>query len=98
VHVDAHAPLEVARLLRRLVSRAAAAAEGREFRGQPFTLAIVGAPNAGKSTLLNALARQGSGQGRRAKTGAVPGITRSLSGYVTVHRGPLIVRLPLRPY
>ena len=98
MHVDAHAPREVAGLLRQLVSRAAAAAEDREFRGQPFRLALVGAPNAGKSTLLNALARQGSGQGRRAKTGAVPGITRSISGYVMVHRGLLIVRLTLRPY
>jgi ribosome biogenesis GTPase A len=40
---------------------------------------IVGMPNVGKSTLLNALRATGVGKGKVAATGAQPGVTRAIS-------------------
>lgn len=40
---------------------------------------VVGMPNVGKSTLLNALRAQGVGKGKVAATGAQPGVTRKIS-------------------
>ncbi|KAI4647060.1 uncharacterized protein J4E78_009032 [Alternaria triticimaculans] len=40
---------------------------------------VVGMPNVGKSTLLNALRAQGIGRGKVAATGAQPGVTRKVS-------------------
>jgi ribosome biogenesis GTPase A len=40
---------------------------------------VVGMPNVGKSTLLNALRAQGIGKGKVAATGAQPGVTRKVS-------------------
>lgn len=40
---------------------------------------VVGMPNIGKSTLLNALRRVGVGKGKVAKTGAQPGVTRKIA-------------------
>ncbi|KAL1838688.1 hypothetical protein VTJ49DRAFT_2414 [Mycothermus thermophilus] len=50
---------------------------------------VVGMPNAGKSTLLNALRRRGMGQNvaKVAKTGAQPGVTRKLSSPVRIVPG-----------
>ncbi|KAL2269584.1 hypothetical protein VTJ83DRAFT_1768 [Remersonia thermophila] len=50
---------------------------------------VVGMPNAGKSTLLNALRRRGMGAGaaKVAKTGAQPGVTRKLSSPVRIVPG-----------
>lgn len=46
---------------------------------------IVGMPNVGKSTLLNALRRAGTGNATKAaKTGGQPGITRKLSNTVKI--------------
>ncbi|KAF1917212.1 mitochondrial GTPase 1 [Ampelomyces quisqualis] len=45
---------------------------------------IVGMPNVGKSTLLNALRTQGIGKGKAAATGAQPGITRKVSSGVKI--------------
>jgi ribosome biogenesis GTPase A len=45
---------------------------------------IVGMPNVGKSTLLNALRAQGMGKGKVAQTGAQPGVTRKVSGGVKI--------------
>lgn len=41
---------------------------------------VVGIPNVGKSTIINAL-RVMTGKGKVAKTGASPGVTRSMSGF-----------------
>ncbi|KAL5114563.1 Mitochondrial GTPase 1 [Pleosporales sp. CAS-2024a] len=45
---------------------------------------IVGMPNVGKSTLLNALRAQGLGKGKVAQTGAQPGVTRKVSSGVKI--------------
>ena len=42
-------------------------------------LMVVGMPNVGKSSLLNALRREGVGKGKAAKTGGQPGVTRSIA-------------------
>ena len=45
---------------------------------------VVGMPNVGKSTLLNALRKEGVGKGKAAHTGAQPGITRSIASGVKI--------------
>ncbi|KAK3310788.1 P-loop containing nucleoside triphosphate hydrolase protein [Chaetomium strumarium] len=45
---------------------------------------VVGMPNAGKSTLLNALRKRGVGAAKVARTGAQPGVTRRLSSPVRI--------------
>jgi ribosome biogenesis GTPase A len=45
---------------------------------------IMGMPNVGKSTLLNALRAQGLGKGKVAATGAQPGVTRKVSSGVKI--------------
>tara|TARA_R110002003_G_scaffold40_13_gene2759 strand:+ start:2927 stop:4009 length:1083 start_codon:yes stop_codon:yes gene_type:complete len=45
---------------------------------------IVGMPNVGKSTLLNALRAQGINKGKVAATGAQPGVTRKVSSGVKI--------------
>lgn len=45
---------------------------------------VVGMPNVGKSTLLNALRAHGIGKGKVAKTGAQPGVTRKIGSGVKI--------------
>ncbi|KAK4502883.1 hypothetical protein PRZ48_006309 [Zasmidium cellare] len=47
-------------------------------------LMIVGMPNVGKSSLLNALRREGVGKGKAAHTGAQPGVTRKIGTGVKI--------------
>lgn len=47
-------------------------------------LLVVGMPNVGKSTLLNALRAQGLGKGKVAATGAQPGVTRKIGSGVKI--------------
>ncbi|KAF2085265.1 P-loop containing nucleoside triphosphate hydrolase protein [Saccharata proteae CBS 121410] len=48
---------------------------------------VVGMPNVGKSSLLNALRLAGVGKGKAAHTGAQPGITRSIGSGVKIIEG-----------
>ena len=45
---------------------------------------IVGMPNVGKSSLLNALRKVGMNKGKAARTGAQPGITRKIGTTVKI--------------
>ena len=45
---------------------------------------VVGMPNVGKSTLLNALRGLGLGKGKVARTGAQPGVTRKIGSGVKI--------------
>lgn len=45
---------------------------------------VVGMPNVGKSSLLNALRMQGVGRGKAAFTGAQPGVTRKIASGVKI--------------
>lgn len=51
---------------------------------------VVGMPNVGKSSLLNAMRRTGVGKGKAAITGGQPGVTRKISTEVKVSEDPLI--------
>ncbi|KAF8456742.1 P-loop containing nucleoside triphosphate hydrolase protein [Kalaharituber pfeilii] len=51
---------------------------------------VVGMPNVGKSSLLNALRRVGVGKRKAAMTGAQPGITRKIATSVKISEDPLI--------
>ncbi|TXT05008.1 hypothetical protein VHUM_03828 [Vanrija humicola] len=51
---------------------------------------VVGMPNVGKSSLLNALRRVGVRKGKAFMTGAEPGVTRRLTGTVKIQQEPPI--------
>ncbi|KAI6083733.1 P-loop containing nucleoside triphosphate hydrolase protein [Hypoxylon rubiginosum] len=71
------------RLMRQLIEAVKARAAAEESLTGVQAL-VVGMPNAGKSTLLNALRRVGMQLPKAARTGAQPGVTRKLSTPVRV--------------
>ena len=79
VFTDERNPRSVARLLEVVKAHARDADSLVGLRAL-----VVGMPNAGKSTLLNALRRVGMQRAKAARTGAQPGVTRRLSTPVRV--------------
>ena len=79
VFTDERNPRSIARLLELVKERAAAQDSLLGLRAL-----VVGMPNAGKSTLLNALRRVGMRLPGAARTGAQPGVTRKLSTPVRI--------------
>ncbi|KAI8632884.1 P-loop containing nucleoside triphosphate hydrolase protein [Xylariaceae sp. FL1651] len=79
VFTDERNPRTINRLLDAVKERAAALDSLTGLRAL-----VVGMPNAGKSTLLNALRRVGMHLPKAARTGAQPGVTRKLSTPVRI--------------
>jgi ribosome biogenesis GTPase A len=55
-----------------------------------FRLMVVGLPNTGKSSLINALRRTYLGRGKATRVGAIPGVTRAVLTQVLIHDKPRI--------
>lgn len=69
----------------------------KELGGEKLTGAqaiIVGIPNVGKSSLINALRAIGMNKGKAAQTGGQPGVTRSISTSVQVVGGVYLLDSP----
>ncbi|KAJ2745294.1 Mitochondrial GTPase 1 [Coemansia sp. BCRC 34301] len=58
-----------------------------------FSIMVVGMPNVGKSSLINALRRTGINRGKAASTGAKPGVTRAVSSKIRVLEKPAVYLL-----
>ena len=58
-----------------------------------YCVMIIGVPNVGKSSLINALRAKYIGKGNAAPVGAVPGITRSVQTRIKVSENPLVYLL-----
>ncbi|KAJ1955221.1 Mitochondrial GTPase 1 [Dispira parvispora] len=74
--------------VRRIIEYAAARARTDPLRYPSVTVTVIGMPNVGKSSLINAMRRIGVGKGKAAPTGANPGVTRRVAGVIRVLEDP----------
>jgi len=58
-----------------------------------YSVMVIGVPNVGKSSLINALRSKYLGRGRATAVGAVAGVTRSVQNRIKVSDNPLIYLL-----
>ncbi|KAJ1648433.1 Mitochondrial GTPase 1 [Coemansia erecta] len=79
--------------VKQLLNHAVDIAKGDLVRYPQFSVMIVGMPNVGKSSLINALRRIGIGRGKAASTGAKPGVTRAMSSKIKVLESPPVYLL-----
>ncbi|ORX65973.1 hypothetical protein DL89DRAFT_307859 [Linderina pennispora] len=70
------------------VKRAVKMAKADPVKYPQFAIMVVGMPNVGKSSLINALRRIGVNRGKAVSTGAKPGVTRTMSSKVKVFESP----------
>ncbi|KAJ1659792.1 Mitochondrial GTPase 1 [Dispira simplex] len=80
----------VDRDVRRIIEYAAARARADPLRYPSVTVTVIGMPNVGKSSLINAMRRIGVGKGKAAPTGANPGVTRRVAGVIRVLEDPAV--------
>jgi len=64
----------------------------RELRTH-YTLMVIGIPNVGKSSLVNAIRKVCAGLSAPAKVGPTPGVTRAVQEKVRIQSSPLIYLL-----
>ncbi|XP_060535688.1 mitochondrial GTPase 1 [Cylas formicarius] len=60
---------------------------------EDFNIMIIGVPNVGKSSLINALRIKFLGKGKASQVGAAPGITKSVLHKIKMSENPLIYML-----
>ncbi|CAG8504355.1 3543_t:CDS:2 [Ambispora gerdemannii] len=73
-----------------IIKIAAAKAKEDSIQYSYVTVMVVGMPNVGKSTLINSMRSIGVHKGKAARTGALPGVTRSVAGTVKVLENPSV--------
>ena len=77
-------------VLRACADMARGAGGGRNQYGfeADLNLMVIGMPNVGKSSLINALRHLGTGRGAAARVGKLPGVTRSVANKIKVLEQP----------
>ncbi|KAJ2359257.1 Mitochondrial GTPase 1 [Coemansia sp. RSA 2618] len=74
--------------VRQILDVARETAKSDPIRFPELVVMVIGMPNVGKSSLINALRRTGLNRGKAANTGAKPGVTRALSSRIRVLESP----------
>ncbi|KAJ1803666.1 Mitochondrial GTPase 1, partial [Coemansia sp. RSA 2599] len=79
--------------VKQVLNHAVDIAKRDPVRYPQFSVMVVGMPNVGKSSLINALRRIGIRRGKAASTGAKPGVTRAMSSKIKVLESPSVYLL-----